>query len=365
MSEKDFIHGGDIYTEGLLKGKALIDFSSNINPKGVPESFKKHINEGFQMIERYPDIKYRSLKKDLIYYNEKYFNLKLRSEDIVLGNGASEIIDMILSYLKTVVLPVPSFSEYGLSIEKWGGNVIYSKLNEDMDYDYLDILEKLKEADGLVMGNPNNPNGGVIEEEKFISILDYCENNGKIVVIDEAFIEMNGYDGSLITLIENYKSLFIIRALTKFFGVPGIRMGYGITRNKKVLKYIIERQNPWNINSFAELCTHYVLYDEEYIKDSIKWVEEEREYFTGELSKIPIIEKVYKTRANYCLCKLKDMKDEELYNYCLDKGVLIRRASNFKGLDNKYVRFAIKSRELNNILLNILKNIPNKEVLEK
>ncbi|MEW8955071.1 histidinol-phosphate transaminase [Clostridium sp.] len=352
------MHGGDIYTEGLLKGKTLIDFSSNINPKGVPESFKSHIAEGFQMVERYPDIKYRSLKKDLIYYNEKYFDLILNEEDIVLGNGASEIIDLVLSSLKKVVLPTPSFSEYSLSIKKWGGSVIHSSLNENMDYDYLDILEKLKKAHGLVIGNPNNPNGGIIDIESFIPILDYCEDNEKVVIIDEAFIEMNGYKGSLIKLIEKYKSLFIIRALTKFFGVPGIRMGYGVTRNNVLLNYIRERQNPWNINSFAELCTHYVLYDEEYIKDSLKWIEEERIYFISELNKLSIIDKVYDTKSNYCLCKLKDISDEELYRYCLNKGVLIRRASNFQGLDNSYVRFAIKNRELNNILINILRNIP-------
>jgi threonine-phosphate decarboxylase len=355
MNEKSFIpaHGGDIYSEGLFKGKDLIDFSSNINPLGVPKTFLDNYGETINSITRYPDIEYRELKKHLVnYVDEKNY---IKSDNFVLGNGASEIIDLAISSIKRLLIVVPSFGGYEASARKWGCELEYSYLKDDMSYDYEDIYSKLDNVDGLIIGNPNNPSGNVIDKVRFNNILEYCEKNNKIIIIDEAFIEFTGsMDLSYTKEIKDFKCIFIIRALTKFFGMPGIRFGYGISKNLDLIMKIKEKLNPWNINCFAETACAHVLEDEDYIEKSKKWICEEKIFLPREIEKVGFIERVYPTECNYVLCKLKHINEDLLFRKCLDLGILIRRASNFKGLDNNYVRFAIKNREFNVKLIEAL-----------
>ena len=230
-----------------------------------------------------------------------------------------------------------------------------------MDIDYEDVLLKLKSSEALIIGNPNNPNGKVINKEKFLNILKYAESKNKTVILDEAFIEFTEYKANtFLNEIENYNCIFIIRALTKFFAMPGIRFGYGICRNENLIKSIREKQNPWNINCFAELAVKYVLKDEKYIYKSKVWIKEEANYLPKELQKIEFINKVFTTNCNFVLCKLKNISGGELYNLCLKQGIVIREASNFKTLSHSYVRFAIKDREKNDRLLKVLRHIEEK-----
>ncbi|QGU94426.1 aminotransferase class I/II-fold pyridoxal phosphate-dependent enzyme [Clostridium bovifaecis] len=361
-------HGGDIYTEGILKGREIIDFSSNINPLGVPESFKAHIGEALEAAERYPDIKYRKLKEyivDYLKFSGDYFRSDLKSSwelsidegNIALGNGAAEIIDLVISCFKSICIVVPSFIEYEKSALKWQVSVGYSKLTEDMNYNYEDIFSKMQNVEALIIGNPNNPNGGVIDKEKFKIILNYCEENNKKVIIDEAFIEFTGKRGFSFIEFLNYKCVFIIRALTKFYAMPGIRMGYGLCKDENLINNIRKMQNPWNINCFAETAAKYVLKDFQYIERSLEWVEEERDFMFSNLKSIDAIEKVYTTYSNFILCKLKDLDCHRLYGLSMKSGIAIRKCHNFKGLNEYYVRFAIKDRKNNRKLIEFLKSV--------
>ena len=350
------VHGGDVYSEGLFKGRDLIDFSSNINPLGVPKSFINNYGEAIDAAARYPDIKYRELIKSL----EKYLgdNRSIKFDNFVLGNGASEIIDLVISTVRRLLIIVPSFGEYETNAKKWGCLVTYSYLKDDMSYDYEDIYSKLKVTDGLIIGNPNNPSGNIINKVKFNALLEYCEKNNKIVIIDEAFIEFtSSADKSFIEKIKDFNCLFIIRALTKFFGMPGVRFGYGVSKNLGLITKIKEKQNPWNINCFAEIACKYVLQDKTYIENSRKWIYEENKFLPNKLDKINFIEKIFPTECNFVLCKLKNINGDWLYKKCIQQGIVIRRASNFKGLDNSYVRFAIKNRESNVKLIEVLTRI--------
>lgn len=361
-------HGGDVYTEGLLKGRELIDFSSNINPLGIPQSFTSHIDEAVKNLNRYPDAKYRELKYNLKEYINKspaLFNNEkeqefIEEEHIIVGNGAAEVIDAVISRFKSILIIAPSFGEYEEDALKWGLNIRYSKLTENMEYDYEDIIIKLSKVDALVIGNPNNPNGSIINKEKFKNILDFCEENNKKVIIDEAFIEFVGdINQSFVHELKNYKSLFIVRALTKFYAMPGIRLGFGVCRDTQFVEAIKGRQNPWNINSFAEVAAKYVLKDKEYIQRSLDWIREERGYLSKELKAIPLIDKIYETHCNFILCKLKSMSCYKFYDMCLEKDIVIRKCDNYKGLGKEYVRFAIKDRITNEMLIKAVKVIKN------
>lgn len=345
-------HGGDVYSEGLLKGTALIDFSSNINPLGVPVTFTHHIEEGIKALNRYPDIQYRLLKENLLSYLKDDF---LTEKNIVLGNGAAEVIDLVISCFKNILIVLPSFSEYVFNADKWKCYIEYSYLDKDMELDYEDIFTKLLKCDAVILGNPNNPNGALVDKAKLKKILDFSENNHKTVILDEAFIEFTGSShNSFEDEIKKYNCIFIIRALTKFFALPGIRFGYGISNDVGLLSKIREKQNPWNINCFAELAVKYVLKDREYIIESLRWIHEEGNYLPQELEKISFIEKIFPTKANFILCKLKRITSKELHDFCLQRGIIIRDASNFATLDDRYVRFAIKGRDHNDCLLTLL-----------
>lgn len=355
------IHGGDIYTDGLLKGKELLDYSSNINPLGVPESFKSNIHKALDALVRYPDIQYRELKTCL----GKYLNTEVNN--IFLGNGAAEILDLCQCSLKSIIICAPSFSEYELNAKKWGINIDYSYLIERktnkynksyvLDYDYKDILKKLEKNDGLIIGNPNNPNGSLIDKEEFKEILKYSEENNKIIIIDEAFIEFASREyKSFVREVENYKCLMIVRALTKFYGMPGIRFGYGVTSNHELKRRLEERQNPWNINAFAEEATKIVVFDEEYISKTYDWLEKEREDFEEKLNQVEVLDKIYSTNGNYFLCESK-LSSNEIYARMKEKGILVRKADNYEGLSSNHIRIALKDRENNTKFLEAIREI--------
>ncbi|WP_209701728.1 pyridoxal phosphate-dependent aminotransferase [Clostridium algifaecis] len=348
-------HGGDIYTDGILKGKKLLDFSSNINPLGVPKSFIDNIYEAVKLSDVYPDAEYRELKTNI----RDYLNAdSIEEKNIIVGNGAAEIIDLSIGCFKSICIVVPSFIEYEKNSVKWGLDIKYSFLNENMDFDYKDIIKKLEDSEALIIGNPNNPNGRIIDKKNFKNILDYCERYNKTIIIDEAFVEFTGKtENSFIDELKNYKCLFIVRAITKFFGMPGVRFGYGISKNKLILENIGSRQNPWNINCFAEMAAKYIFKDEEYIKNSLRWISIEREIMLNQLNKIDIIDKTYKTYANFVLCHLKNITCDVLYKKCLDSGLVIRQCDNYRGLSKEYIRLAIKDRDKNNRAIKILQGL--------
>lgn len=347
------IHGGDIYTEGILKNRELIDFSSNINPYGVSDTIKVNIENFWQSIVRYPDFKYRALKKSITKYIAKYDNIEINDNQILLGNGAVEAIDALMSTLKSITIVIPSFAEYENSACKYIEKINFVKLTENMKYNYEEIKKSISHTQSIILGNPNNPSGNIIDKDFFEELLLYCENNNKKIIVDEAFVEFAPDGTSVIKLIEKYKCLFVIRAFTKFFGMPGARLGYCLSSDSEILKQLSTKQLTWNINSFAEFAAINAFEDSEYINKTKLWIKKEIPYMIQNLRNKNL--EVYNTNCNFVLCKLKNCTSQQFYDKMMSKNILIRRCDNFRTLDNNYIRLAIKSRELNNILLNNIK----------
>lgn len=378
-------HGGNIYKVFREKNlKEILDYSSNINPYGIPESLKSRIIENLEILERYPDPDYVELREKLAHLN------KVDMSDIVLGNGATEIIFLFMKVInpKKILIVSPTFGEYERAVKAVGTsrNSIDLSCSDDnknienkkIEIEYFELKEsddfKLnignlkneleKKYDLLIICNPNNPTGKFLKLAQTEEILKECNKYDTKLFIDEAFIEFlaDGMKESIINTEENKKNLFVIRAFTKFFAIPGLRLGYGMYFDKELEKKISEKKEPWSVNNIAEMAGLTVLDDTEYIEKTLKWIVEEKIYMYEKLNEISGI-KVYETEVNFITGKIDEKLFSEGLNVkvlrekMLEQGILIRNASNFKFLDERFFRLAIKDRESNKRVIEVLKGI--------
>lgn len=352
---KDLGHGANVDNMAKQFGKNendIIDFSSNVNPHIISD-LGKYVLEGLEKSRSYPDINYTNLRNNISDY------IKVDSELIIPGNGATEIIYLLMKSIKRrLAILNPTFSEYGRGAKLNNLEIIDFHLKEENNFsiDLDEIQKNMDKFDSLFICNPNNPNGKVKDLNE---LLDLMIENDKLLIVDETFMEFVGEEEkySLINKIEQTPNLFILKAVTKFFGMPGLRLGYGVTSNKHIIKNIYEYKEPWTINSFAENLSNYLFKDKEYINGSKDYYINERKFMLEELRKISGL-KVYDTDTNFVLIKLDDDEANSLKLELFEKyNILIRDASNFIGLDKSYIRVAIKSHNDNKVLIESLRKI--------
>ena len=370
--EKTDFHGGNIYKIFREKNiDKILDYSSNINPYGLPENLKKEIFEKVFVLERYPDPDYIELREKIAEKNN------LNIENIIVGNGATEIIFLFMKILspKKVLIVSPTFGEYERAIKA------STLANDSLEINYFELKEtenfvlnvKNLETelennyDLLILCNPNNPTGQFLKLKKLEEILKICEQKNTKLFVDEAFVEFveDWENESIINSKENKENLFVIRAFTKFFAIPGLRLGYGICFNNNLLKKMLEKKEPWSVNNIADLAGKTVLDDENYIQKTKEWIKDQKKYMYENLNKIEGL-RAYKTEVNFILLKIEDnllekgLDVKNLRKKMLEKGILIRDASNFIYLDKHYFRLAIKDKLNNEKVIETLTSILKK-----
>lgn len=349
------VHGADINSAAELYGleaNKIIDFSSNINPF-IVDSMDKIVAAGVENLQKYPDIKYRRLRKNIADY------LRVEDSYIIPGNGATEIIYLLMRNLSgRLAIINPTFSEYRKGAEIAGLSVVDFVMDwkKDFKLDLDEIYRRKDEFDSIFICNPNNPDGSVREIKK---LLEFAEKEGKLLIVDETFIEFadSEKDRSLVNMVEKSKNLFIIRAVTKFFGIPGIRLGYGISSNRELLQKMYDEKEPWTINSFADSASDFIFKEEEYIRKSKEYFSKERVCMINEINKIDGI-KAFNSDANFILVRFENRNVLDVKENLLKRaGLLIRDASNFIGLDSSFARVAIKNHEQNTVLVDALRSV--------
>lgn len=348
-------HGGDVYS---CTGQVL-DYSSNINPLGVPESFRTALWERMDDFTRYPDIRYRALRAELAGY------LGFDAPEMIIpGNGAVEIIFKAIMALdiSTMVNLSPTFSEYARAARQKGVPVLdlnayaedFSKLNFDL------ILQSVPAKSLVVLCNPNNPTGTFVEKEGMCGLARELAAKDCWLLIDEAFIEFtDAYPAnSMVSELAHHQNVLIIRAATKFFGMPGIRLGFGVTKNRELVRGIEEQLEPWNVNAGAVVAGCTVYRDRAYIDASRRWAKEEREFLFHQLSAIEDLV-VYPSKANYHLVKIRREKIDawQLKELMVEKGFLIRTPDGFHYLSPYHFRLAVKDRLSNERVVAALKEV--------
>ncbi len=353
-------HGGNIYKlakENKVNLEDIIDYSTNVNPY-VHKKLKDIITDSINQIPFYPDLLYENLNNKLRDIN------KLDGEYVIPTNGAAEGIFLLGRILNknNILILTPTFSEYEEGFE--GKNINHLNYSEIIDenngfVNKISIKKlmsyiKLYKSEVVIICNPNNPTGQVIDRNNLIEIINLLNEKEIFLVVDEAFIDFYDYNMSLVNLINDvkYKHLVIIRSLTKIFAIAGLRIGYLMTNNMDLIKLAKKELPPWNINIFAMNVVNKLIFDLEYIKNVKEKIDKNRDYLSKKLS--PYVEKILPSCVNFLLFYSMDinikMKLEK-------KNILIRDCSNFYGLKDGYYRICVKDRKTNDILINAFKEI--------
>ena len=338
------IHGGDIY-----RNRVKMDFSVNVNPLGIPEAVKSALYEAVKNCGHYPDISSEGLKKAVSGM------LNVPNENLLFGNGASELFMAIIHGMKPkrTVIPVPSFYGYEYAAKSRDGEVIYYKTKEEdgfcLQEDFFSVLTE--EVDLLFLANPNNPTGTLMNRKELIKVLDHCRDKRIYVILDECFIEFCDRECSMLQEINCFKNLILVRAFTKIFAIPGVRLGYLVCSNPMLLEKIDRQLPEWNLSGFAQAAGYACAMQTAFVKKTAAYIEKERQFLESELKQAGY--QVLPGKANFLLVYC----EQPLYERLLEKGILIRDCGNFRGLSKGFYRIAVKSREENEILLRAIGEI--------
>ncbi len=350
VSHKPVPHGGIYSIKNPTSG--LIDFSSNINPLGFSSLVSRQIKKKLGTISQYPDSDAVMLKKSLSWYT------KIPANNIVVGNGATEIIynfcHAFLNKKTSVLIPIPTFGEYEAAVKLFGANILFFK-TMNLQNDLNNFLIKIPKNGCVFICNPNNPTGILLSKGKLLDIIKNAKKKSTIVFVDESFIELvPDSDQSVIASIKKYDNLFVLRSMTKSFGLAGIRVGYAIS-SKKIISTLNKLKNPWNVSGLAQYAAGAALCHAFYLQKARKLIKKESQFLRNSISKLDGFE-CHDAAANFILIKTKQ-KSKNLQKKLLRKKILIRDCSTFRGLDFNYIRIAVKTRKQNQILVKALENL--------
>lgn len=370
ITPKEHFHGSDLEKIERyygIKKENIVNFAGNVNPLGISTMLKQSLAQHIDAITDYPDREYTSLRRSIGDYvnREVPEQKKCSMEHILVGNGSTELISLFIQFIKPgkALIISPTYSEYERELTLGGSIIDYFPLEEKADF-VLD-LNALKNSLGsgydlLVICNPNNPTSTAIKTDTMAEILSCCREQNIYCMVDETYVEFapDIRDISSVSLLADYPGLIIIRGISKFFAAPGLRLGYAMVADTKLISLVNERKNPWTINTLASLAGEIMFSDEEYISRTRAHTEEERERIKTELTSMSGV-KYFEPSANFILLKIlrADITSHELFEGAVKRGMLIRDCSTFPGLSDRFIRFCFLSRENNSRLLEYLKEV--------
>ncbi len=348
-------HGGNIYKISRDYGYALddiLDFSANINPLGVPEKGRAAIAASVDSLVNYPDPDYY----DFCTAVAKHHNLD--ASMVFPGNGA---IDSLYSAVRAaspekVLVSVPSFVEYEKAVAKADALYVpaYRKEEGGYRFDVETFLEQITEdVDLAILCNPNNPTGDLVSRASILRILEKCRSVGAYLLLDEAFMEFAEHLGaeSSVDLLASHKELIVSRSLTKYYAVPGLRAGYLLVSDARIMDALRSNAEPWKLNALADAFSRAVLTDKAYDKATGEWIRTESAQLLSALNAFEDIS-AYATYGNYIFFRFAGNLD--LKKEMLGRGIAIRSCDNYDGIGKGYYRVAVKDKTSNGTLIEIL-----------
>jgi len=359
--------GENIYRlaeELKIQERKVIDFSIPVNPLGVSKKVKAEIRKHLKYLHNYPDPEAKRLRRRLAQHHG------VDPDSILCGNGSTELIYLITRAIKPrkVLIPAPTFSEYEracrMSVESRVMSYELKKENNfSIDHDeFITAIEgitssKLRtlnselKCDMAFICNPNNPTGRLLKREDVKRIADAAREMKCYLVVDEAFIYFSP-DDSVIKDVGDNPHLILLRTMTNFYALSGLRIGYGIFP-QHLIGRLKEYKEPYTVNSLAQRAAVAAIKDKVYRDKTFRLINEEKIFLEKSFKRIKI--KFFPSAANFYLLKIDSA--DKIYDQLKRKCILVRDCSNFRGLDNTYLRVTVKSHKENAILIKELTSI--------
>jgi threonine-phosphate decarboxylase len=359
--KKRFVsHGGDVWgfsRKFNIPLENVLDFSGPINFLGPSPKAIEAIKEFAKLVRFYPDPNPIDLRQEIATYVGQGVN----AENIILGNGSIELIYMITEAFQRpfkAVIPVPSFSEYEKAVLRVGGDVVFVQLPFNFVLETENVKKAITEDTKIIyICNPHSPSGTLYSRASILDLAEFCQKKGIIVSVDENYIEFadQGQEATVAAYTKKYENLFVIRSVTKFYGMPGIRFGYAIAAESLIDKLQTVRQ-PWSINGLAGCATLSAFNDKEFIENTKQTISREKAKLAKMIMEIGGLH-VFPSETNFLLVKITSPKitSTELREELGKEGLLIRDCCTFVGLDNTYFRLTVRSAEDNLKLVKALK----------
>ncbi len=349
------VHGGNVREAAQRYGlseKEIVDFSSNVNPLGPSGDSIRAVKRSLDRLDRYPDPDAAELTLAIA----RYFGI--RAGQVLCGAGSNALIHLIPRVFRPrrVLIPAPTFTEYAAAVEDAGGETVPLALSEQRGFriDPLEVSLALKGVEMAFLCNPNNPTGGIVSRSEMLEIADHAGREGALLVVDEAFMDFDERE-SVLKEITNLPNVICLRAFTKFFGLPGLRVGYAVAA-EDLISLLRSGREPWTVSLPAEKAAVAALQDWSHIRRTRELISRERHWITEELRLLPGIE-VFPAAANFILFKTT-MRDHRLFVQRLgEQGILVRDCSSFSGLDDRFLRIAVRTRRENKRLIKALRKL--------
>lgn len=345
-------HGGNLAWAAELAGcfpHDILDFSASINPLGPPAAAIAAIHSSLDLLRAYPDPGYGHLRQSLADFHQ------LSPEWICPGNGVAELLTWAardLAQLDQVYLPTPAFGDYWRSLEAFDATVIPYPLplppGPGATYPLNPPTSEV--SSGILVNNPHNPTGVLFDQVDLLDGLDRFD----LVVVDEAFIDFLPPDQqpTLLPLVAEYPNLVVLRSLTKFYSVPGLRIGYAVAHPDRLRQWQRWR-DPWPVNALAVVAAEAALQDTIFHTQSWRWLPQARQQLYAGLKAIPGLTP-YPSVANYILVQSATDSTTLQRQLLRHHRLLIRDCASFAELGDRYFRVAVRIAEDNQLLLDAL-----------
>ena len=345
------IHGGDVYSARQKMKQEPLDFSANINPMGMPPGAVRAAADALQQCTQYPDPLCRELRAALAAYEG------IPAEQIVCGNGAADLIFRIVAatHPRRALLLAPTFAEYEQALRAMDCSIAYFPLQESEGFVLPEaFLQQLTpEINLLFLCNPNNPTGRTVSPALLQEIWKRCEEAGILLVVDECFNEFLEHpeQNTLKGVLKTGANSVILKAFTKSFAMPGLRLGYGLCGNRDLAERIFSCGQPWGVSIPAQAAGVAALQEQGYLERMRRLIQTERRWLSENLARLGLC--VFPSEANYILFRTET--EIPLRERMEQRGVLIRACGNYRGLDNRYYRIAVRGHGENERLIAALK----------
>lgn len=348
------MHGGNLRQlaeKARQSPEAIIDFSANINPLGPPPWLRPTILRHIENLAHYPDPDALNLTRAIAAKHG------IQPERIIVANGSSELISIIPRTLApaSVIIPVPSYLEYARAVQLAGINYRTFPIRENQGFclDTNALRRELKDGDLLIIGQPNNPTGRLIPPSRLLALAKAAP--AAWFLVDEAFIEFVKGEPSLVPRAP--RNMIILRSMTKFYAIPGLRLGYAVVPSE-LAERIRTRIPPWSVNTLAQVVGEKATNDHAYAEMTRAFIEKEKAALEEKVRTIPGL-RVFPSDANFLLIRILrgGLSAPQLAWRLLRKGIAIRVCDNFAGLGNAFFRIAVRTTRENEALCNALAQV--------